>query len=98
MYRFLKGTVYTSTPGDASPGGVWGGGSIAGAIAFKPSPAGFFGDFLAGTRKSPSGGTGTIDYAKGFRNALSVSFAGSSPRGGAKGAAAPVRKYSSLTS
>ena len=75
MYRFLKGTVYTSTPGDASPGGVWGGGSIAGAIAFKPSPAGFFGDFLAGTRKSPSGGTGTIVYAEGFRKTLSVSFA-----------------------
>ena len=30
MYIFLKGTVHTSTPGDASPGGVWGGGSIAG--------------------------------------------------------------------
>ena len=71
MYLLLKGTVYTSTPGDASPGGVWGGGSIAGAIAFKPSPAGFFGDFLAGTRKSPSGGTGTIDHAEGFRNTLS---------------------------
>ena len=67
MYLLLKGTVYTSTPGDASPGGVWGGGSIAGAIAFKPSPAGFFGDFLAGTRKSPSGGTGTIDHAESFR-------------------------------
>ena len=75
MYIFLKGTVYTCTPGDASPGGVWGGGSIAGAIAFKPSPAGFFGDFLAGTRKSPSGGTGTIVYAEGFRKTLSVSFA-----------------------
>ena len=48
MYISLKGNVNTCTPGDASPGGVWGGGSIAGAIAFKPSPAGFFGDFLAG--------------------------------------------------
>ena len=84
MYISLKCTVYTGTHGDASPGGVWGGGSIAGAIAFKPSPAGFFGDFLAGTRKSPSGGTGTIVYAEGFRNTLSVSFADSSPRGGAK--------------
>ena len=39
------------------PGGVWGGGFDCGSNQLKPSPAGFFGIFLAGTRKIPSGGT-----------------------------------------
>ena len=49
-----------------APGGVWGGGFDCGSNQLKPSPAGFFGSFLAGTRKLPSGGTAPTAPPKGI--------------------------------
>ena len=63
------------------PGGVWGGGFDCGSNQLKPSPAGFFGIFLAGTRKIPSGGTaptaspkGIVFDAKRFLKAMTLVF------------------------